>query len=83
MPKNKIYSNIILIGNIKKPIIDEAIYTRKALLIDPLISEIGINNDAKVRILIVLIGIRKFKYKIMLVSATKTALKVISFAFIT
>ena len=73
---------MIFIGSMKKPIIDEAAYTKIALFIDPLINAIGTNKDARVRILKVLIGNSKFKYKIIIVSAIKAALNVISLAFI-
>lgn len=73
---------MIFIGSMKKPIIDEATYTKIALFIDPLINAIGTNKDARVRILKVLIGNSKFKYKIIIVSAIKAALNVISLAFI-
>ena len=73
---------MIFIGSMKKPIIDEATYTKIALFIDPLINAIGTNKDVRVRILRVLIGNSKFKYKIIIVSATRTALNVISLAFI-
>jgi hypothetical protein len=81
-PKNIPYNRTILIGKKKKPIIVEAMYTKKALFIEPLIIAIGIINEANVRMLNVFMGINKFKYKIMLVSATKTALRAISFDFI-
>jgi single-stranded DNA-specific DHH superfamily exonuclease len=66
----------------KKPIIDEAIYTKIALFIEPLINATGIKRDAKVSMLIVLIGNSRFKYKITIVKAINIALKVISLAFI-
>ena len=47
---------MIFIGSMKKPIIDEATYTKIALFIDPLINAIGTNKDVRVRILRVLIG---------------------------
>lgn len=73
---------IILIGSKNNPIIDEDIYTKIALFIEPLIKAIGIKREANVRMLIVLIGNSKFKYKIIIVSAVNRALKVISLAFI-
>ena len=65
----------------KKPIMDDATYTKIALFIEPLIKAIGIKREAKVSMLIVLIGNSKFKYKITIVKAVNTALKVISLAF--
>lgn len=65
----------------KKPMIDEAIYTKIALFIEPLIKAIGIKREAKVSMLNVLIGNSRFKYKTIIVKAVNTALKVISLAF--
>ncbi|WP_294187995.1 hypothetical protein [uncultured Clostridium sp.] len=65
----------------KKPIIDDARYTKIALFMEPLIKAIGIKREAKVRMLIVLIGNNRFKYKITIVKAVNTALKVSSLAF--
>lgn len=72
----------MFIGSMKKPIIDDDIYTKKALFIEPLIIATGIKREAKVSMLIVLIGNSRFKYKIIIVKAINTALKVISLAFI-
>ena len=66
----------------KKPIIDEAIYTKIALFIEPRIKATGIRREARVSMLIVLIGNIRFKYKITIVKAVNTALKVISLAII-